>query len=68
MATTLERVNDLIARPLERARQAIAKKSLKGDAAERVRVKERLAGLEASVKELAKVVDRLQARDKKRNT
>jgi DNA-binding ferritin-like protein len=67
MATTLERVNTLIARPLERAKKAIAQRSLKGEAAERVRVKERLAGLEASVKELAKVVDRLQARDKKRS-
>lgn len=65
MATTLERVNTLIARPLERAKRAIAQRSLTGEAAERVRVKERLAGLEASVKELAKVVDRLQARDKK---
>jgi hypothetical protein len=36
--------------PLERAKDAIAKRSLKDDAAERVRIKERLAGLEASAK------------------
>ena len=69
MATAYERVTSLMAATLKRAKDAIAAKRLTGEAAERVRVRERLAGLEQSVKELARVVDRHKAeQDKKERT
>jgi len=69
MPTAYERVTSLMGATLKRAKDAIAAKKLTGEAAERVRVRERLAGLEQSVKELARVVDRHKAeQDKKGRT
>lgn len=66
MATAYERVTSLMGATLKRAKDAIAAKRLTGEAAERVRVRERLAGLEQSVKELARVVDRHKAEQEKK--
>jgi len=66
MTTAYERVTSLMSTTLKRAKDAIAQKRLTGKAAERVRVRERLAGLEQSVKELARVVDRHKAEQEKK--